>query len=187
VPTEVTTLLERMREGDASSREQILELLYEELRRIARHHLRGERDGHTLQPTALVNEAYVRIFASAQPRVTDRTHLLAMMSLVMRRILVDHARSRGAARRGGDQQRVTLDMNLDSGAADTLELLELDKALTALANEKPVAASYVEMHYFGGMTAEEIAENTGRSVHMVRQDLRFAQAWLRRYLAQGGG
>lgn len=173
-----------MRLGDSQAREQILELLYEELRRIARLHLRAERPSHTLQPTALVNEAYVRVFGGAHPQVTDRTHFLAMMSVVMRRVLVDHARARNAARRGGEQTRVTLDASFEAGQQSTLELLELDAALTMLQKEKPKVAQCVEMHYFGGMTAEEIAEALPRSVHMVRQDLRFAQAWLRRYLAQ---
>lgn len=180
---EVTRLLQQMQSGDSLAREKLMNVLYAELHRMARGHLRGERPAHTLQPTALVNEAYIRLFAGSQPEFAGRAHFLALMSLAMRRILVDYARSRNAPRRGGDQERVTISLQADAASVDAIELLELDSALEALAREKEITARYVEMHYFGGMTAEEIAEVTGRSVHVVRQGLRFAQAWLRRRMA----
>jgi RNA polymerase sigma factor (TIGR02999 family) len=183
-------LLDQMQQGDTQAREQLLALLYDELRRIARIHLRAERSTHTLQPTALVNEAYLRIFDNgAQPvppnRVNDRAHFLCLMSLSMRRVLVDHARARNAARRGGGQATISLaDSNPAATGSDPIELLELDAALEDLALEKPHVARALEMHYFGGMTADEIATaSESRSVHMIRQDLRFGQAWLRRRLA----
>jgi RNA polymerase sigma-70 factor, ECF subfamily len=171
-----------MQSGDSLARERLMELIHGELHRIARYHLRSERPSHTLQPTALISEAYIRLFGHNQPKFSDRVHFLRMMSLAMRRILVDYARSRNA--RGGDHQRLTINSNprQDGGDLDAIELLGLHSALEALARQKKASAQYVEMHYFGGMTAEEIAEVTGRSVHVVRQGLRFAQAWLRRYM-----
>ena len=182
---EATRLLQLMQDGNSLAGEQLMELLYAELYRTARARLRGERAGHTLQPTALVNEAYLRLFGGSQPAFADRAHFLATMSLAMRRILVDHARSRKASRRGGDPPRITISAGLkaEPTGLDVISLLELDSALEALAREKENSARYVEMHYFGGMTAEEISHVTGRSVHMVRQSLRFAHAWLRRQMA----
>lgn len=179
---ELTLLLQRMQNGDALARDKLMDLIYDELHRIAQYHLRGERPAHTLQPTALVHEAYLRLFADSQPKYADRSHFLRMTSLVMRRILVDYARSRKA--RGGNHQSLTIYSNrkAEGDPVDTVELLELDSALDALSREKRASAEYVEMHYFAGMTAEEIAEATGRSVHTVRQGLRFAQAWLRRHM-----
>jgi len=175
---ELTILLQQMHSGDSHAREKLMDLIYDELHRIARYHLGNERPYHTLQPTALVHEAYLRLFADSQPKYTDRAHFLRMMSLVMRRILVDYARSR-KARGGGQHLTINPNLQAEDSTIDTVELLELDSALAALAQKKKASAEYVEMHYFGGMTAEEIAEATGKSVHVVRQGLRFAQAWLR--------
>jgi RNA polymerase sigma factor (TIGR02999 family) len=184
VDTQVTALLQRMREGDSAATEELMPLMYEELHRAAARHLRRERPDHTLQPTALVNEAYLRLFGGVTPRPVDGAHFLALASQVMRRILVDHARSRHSNKRGGDAFRVTLDPAVfEDGAAPEIGLLALDIALDALAVEEPGLARAVELHYFGGLTAEESAEVTGRSVHSARHDLRFAHAWLRRRLA----
>src|SRR5262245_47167698 len=166
--SELTGLLRQMQSGDAQAREKIMELLYAELHRIARRHLRSERAEHTLQPTALVHEAYVKLFATEQPKFADRGHFFNMMSRAMRRVLVDYARSRNSPRRGGKQQRATITSAHGGGALDAMGLLELDSAIEALAREKETSARYVEMHYFGGMTAEEISEATGESVHSVR-------------------
>ncbi|MFN7934713.1 MAG: ECF-type sigma factor [Bryobacteraceae bacterium] len=176
----IAQLLQRIQSGDPAARELLVAALYDELRRIAQAHLRAERPGHTLQPTALLHEAYMRVFAH-HPDFADRAHFVATMALAMRRILVDYARSRNGAKRGG-KQRVQLghDEELSLEGADASELLMLDSALDSLAQEKEQVARFIEMHYFGGMTAAEIAEVTGVSVHMVRQRIRFGQAWLRR-------
>jgi RNA polymerase sigma factor (TIGR02999 family) len=176
-----------MRGGDASARSELMEVVYPALRRIAQWHLRKERSAHTLQPTALVNEAYVKLFGRSDVQFADRAHFFALVSQVMRRILVDQARARAAARRSGDGQRVSLDEALDMepvSGKTPVRLLELDQALDSLAREKQELANLIEMRYFGGMTAEESAEVLGRSVHLVRHDLRLAHAWLKRALTQ---
>lgn len=186
VEGDITALLRRVREGDASASEELMPAVYGELHRIAERHLRRERPQHTLQPTALVNEAYLRMFRS-NPEFPDRAHFMAFASGIMRRILVDYARTRSAAKRGGDGQRTEIDENLTvalDGVDSQLELLDLDRAIGALAEEYPAHAAVIEMRYFGGMTAEETSAVVGRSVHVVQHDLRFAHAWLRRRLAQ---
>jgi RNA polymerase sigma-70 factor (ECF subfamily) len=184
VDTQITELLRRVREGDADASNELMPLVYSELRTIAGKYLRKERKDHTLQATALVNEVYLRMFGSAAPNAADKAHFLAIASQMMRRILVDYARTRGSAKRGGDLHRVEADgLELGTDQRDFLPLLELDRAIDALAAENPVLARAIEMRYFGGLTAEEAAEVTGRSVHSVRHDLRFAQAWLRRALS----
>jgi RNA polymerase sigma factor (TIGR02999 family) len=147
-----------------------------------------QRDGHTLQPTALVNEAYLRLFGDVEPRLTDRNHFLALMSRIMRQVLVDHARSSGAAKRGGSDARVPLETSIevnDGGdAQQQLNLLDLHRALETLERENAALSQVIELHYFGGLTADEVAAAVGRSVHIVRHDLRLARAWLRRELAR---
>ncbi len=165
-------------------------LVYAELHRIARRHLSKERPDHTLQPTALVNEVYLRMFDHAKPHFADRAHFMALASRIMRSILVDYARTRAAAKRGGHERRIMLDTNLAVPAKrpDALvSLLDLDAAIEALAKENPSPAQVIEMRYFGGMTAEETAEAVGRSVHIVQHELRFAHAWLRRKLGSQPG
>jgi RNA polymerase sigma-70 factor (ECF subfamily) len=184
VNTNIADLLQRVRGGDPNVSQELMPLVYSELRRIAGNYLRRERKGHTLQATALVNEVYLKMFASTPPSVADKAHFMAIASQMMRRILVDYARSRSSEKRGGDLQRIeTAGLQLGSGNPDALPLLELDRAMDALAAQNPILARAIEMHYFGGLTAEEAAEATVRSVHSVRHDLRFAQAWLRRALA----
>jgi RNA polymerase sigma factor (TIGR02999 family) len=184
---EVTVLLRRVREGEHAALDELMPLVYGELRRIAQSFMRRQRAGHTLQPTALVNEAFIKLFEGDDPHIADRAHFLALMSRVMRQVLVDHARALGAAKRGGGEAKVPWDTNIevnDEGAGQQLNLLELHRALEALERENPSLAQVVEMHYFGGMTAEEAATATGRSVHVVRLELRVARAWLRRELAR---
>jgi RNA polymerase sigma factor (TIGR02999 family) len=184
VDTEIAELLRRVREGDPRASQQLMPLVYSELRTIAGRYLRKERKNHTLQPTALVNEVYLRMFGSAAPNVADKAHFLAIASQMMRRILVDYARSRATEKRGGDLHRVeATGFEPESDDPAFLPLLDLDRALDQLAGENPVLAQAIELRYFGGLTADEAAEATGRSVHSVRHDLRFAQAWLRRALA----
>jgi RNA polymerase sigma factor (TIGR02999 family) len=175
-----------VRAGEQSALEELMPLVYAELRRIAQAFIRNQRRGHTLQPTALVNEAFIKLFDSAQPEVVDRAHFLALMSRVMRQVLVDHARSATADKRGGGKAHVPWDSNIEirsDEGAERVTLLDLHRALEALEQENSGLAQAVEMHYFGGMTAEEVAVATSRSVHIVRHDLRFARAWLRRALA----
>ena len=170
---------------------ELVTALYDELRRIAARHLRGERPEHTLQTTALVHEAYLRLFSDAPRQFADRVHFLAVASRVMRQVLVDYARTRAAKKRSGAEGQgleraawtTSLAVEGDAGI-EQLELLELDHALEALAREDKSLEQVIEMRYFGGMTAEETAEALGRSVHIVRHDLRLAQAWLRRELSR---
>ena len=184
----VQQLFARLRTGDDSALGELTPTLYNELHRIASRHLRGERPDHTLQPTALVHEAYLKLFEGAARQYTDQVHFLAVASRVMRQVLVDYARARASLKRSGgvdgDASRTTsLEVRTGKGV-ELLELIELDGAIQALAGENESLARLIEMRYFGGMTAEEIAEALQMSVHVVRHDLRFAQAWLRRKLAQ---
>jgi len=165
-----------------------MEVVYGEIHRIAERHLRREQAGHTLQPTALVHEAYLKLFAGSEIAFADRAHFFATVSQAMRRILVDHARKRAAAWRAQGGQRVPFDgaLNVEvEPGSGPVGLLELDEVLDSLARENPELAQLIEMRYFGGMTAEQSAEVLGRSVHVVRHDLRLAHAWLRRGLAGG--
>lgn len=182
----VTQLLQRFRAGEKAALDELMPLVYGELRRTARTFMRRQPQGHTLQPTALVNEAFVKLFGNAQPDVADRAHFLALMSRVMRQVLVDHARSAAADKRGGGAAHVPWDTIVEirsESEAEELRLLDLHRALDALGRENPGLAEAVEMHYFGGLTAEEVALAAGRSPHVVRHELRFARAWLRRALA----
>jgi RNA polymerase sigma factor (TIGR02999 family) len=160
--------------------------LYDELRRIAARHLGRERPNHTLQPTELVHEAYVRLVDSTRCEWKDRTHFLAVASRAMRRILVDHARSRSREKRWGGLQKVSLDEALLLAADDAHAIvLEMDIALDKLARERPEPARVVEMHFFGGLTHKECAEAMGISPRTVSRYWEFAQAWLYREIAAG--
>jgi RNA polymerase sigma factor (TIGR02999 family) len=175
------------RAGNESAPSEFTPALYAELRRIAYRHLSGERQNHTLQATALVHEAYLKLLSARQRTFISQAHLLAVASRAMRQILVDYARSRAAQKRLGGRSAeslwtTTLELKGETGP-ELVELMELDSALTALAGESETLARLIEMRYFGGMTAEESAEALGMSVHVVRHDLRFAQAWLRRKLS----
>lgn len=161
--------------------------LYSELRKIAARQLRAERAHHTLQPTALVHEAYLKLHGGEPMEFADKVHFLAVASRVMRQVLVDYARGRASRKRGGDVVSPLWDANFevkDESGSDLVDLIELDGALTALAAESESKARLIEMRFFGGMTAEEIAEALQISVHVVRHELRFAQAWLKRHLAR---
>jgi RNA polymerase sigma-70 factor, ECF subfamily len=185
--SEVTQLLHRARAGDRAALDELMPLVYSELRRIAASFMRRQQPGHTLQPTALVNEAFIKLFHDGEPQLADRAHFLALMSRVMRQVLVDHARAHGAAKRGGGEARVAWDTNIEVPAdrrGEQFKFLDLHRALETLARENASLAQVVEMHYFGGMTAEEAAVASARSVHVVRHDLRLARAWLRRALAR---
>ncbi|PYR67474.1 MAG: RNA polymerase subunit sigma-70 [Acidobacteria bacterium] len=165
MPPEVTQLLLRLRAGEHGALDELMPIMYVELRRIARAYMSRQRAGHTLQPTALVNEAYIKLFGDLEPQLADRAHFVALMSRVMRQVLVDHARSSGAAKRGGADGRVPLDTNIEIGddrGSEQLNLLDLHRALEALERENAPLAHVVEMHYFGGMTAEEVAASRNK-------------------------
>ena len=182
--TDVTRLLRRMREGDRAALEELMPLVYGELRRIAGAVMRRQPPGATLQPTALVNEAYLKLFQQTKPQVADRAHFLALMSRVMRQVLVDYARARATAKRGGKSTR-SGDVQLAAlPRSEPIDVLRVHRALELLTQEDSALAELVELRYFGGLTPVEIAEVLRRSIHIVRHDLRFAQAWLRRELSR---
>ena len=177
----VTVLLRAWRDGDERALDQLMPLVYDELYRLADRQLRGERAGHTFRPTDLVSEAYLRLSAGAPPEWNDRTHFFALAARKMRQILIDHARRNAAHKRGSAARKITLDDNLPApGGAD--DLLALDQALEALAKFDDRKARAVELHYFGGLTHEEIASVLDVHVNTVARDLRLAEAWLHRHL-----
>ena len=165
--------------GDRVS--DLMPLVYDELRRIAARYISRERPGQTLQATALVNEAFVRLSAERPREFQNRTHFLAIAALSMRQILVQRARARQAAKRGGAPQRITLDdANLAAADPAGIDILALDEALTRLATLDPEQARIVELRYFGGMTVEETAEAMGSSPATVKRHWAMARAWLKR-------
>jgi RNA polymerase sigma factor (TIGR02999 family) len=180
----ITELLAEAQTGKRESLDRLLELLYAELRRIAAGYLRGERQNHTLQPTALVHEAYIRLIDQRDVTWQNRAHFLGVAAQVMRRLLVDHARKHVADKRGGLLARVTLDDAIEASSGRSPDLVALDTALTALEAEKPRLAKIVELRYFGGMTIDETAEAIGLGTATVERDWKFARAWLRRHLEQ---
>jgi RNA polymerase sigma-70 factor, ECF subfamily len=174
----VTVLLNRMRTGDREASDQVAVLVYEELHRIASREMRHEREGHTLQTTALVHEAYLRLAGAESLEIQNRGHFFAVASQQMRRILVDHARSNRAQRRGGGSLRVELD-KLQLGVAErNIDVLLLDESLKELERLDPRAARVVELRYFGGYTDKEVVEVLGVSLATVRRDWEFARSWL---------
>jgi len=183
-PTEFTALLREWRGGDSQALDRLLPRVYAELRALAAGYLAGERPGHTLQATALVHEAYLRLAGSENPW-QDRAHFFAVAAGTMRRILVDHARARSAAKRGGGEAAVTLDEALMVSEGPREDLLLLDSALEKLAAFDPRKSRVVELRYFGGLNAQEIGEVLGIGTATVQRDLRMARAWLHRELDPG--
>ena len=175
----ITTLLSRVNEGDRDAFNDLVPLVYQELHRIAEGYLRRETLNHTLQPTALIHEAYLRLAESDGIDYQSRKHFFAIAARVMRRILVDHARARYAVKRGASMT-VALERDADVAAERDAIVISLDDALTGLADRDEDKARLVEMRFFGGFTAEEIAQCVATPVHIVRRDLRSAQVWLRR-------
>jgi RNA polymerase sigma factor (TIGR02999 family) len=169
------------------SAEQLLPLIYDALRRLARSQLRRERPDHTLQPTDLVHEAYERLADQSRVNWRGRTHFFAIGAQVMRRLLIDHARQKAQRKRGGGLQRVTLGGVSAPAGLDLEELIALDRALKKLAALDEREARVVELRCFGGLTAEEIATVLGVSERTVRNDWSFARAWLKRELSQEDG
>jgi len=175
---EVTRLLIRLTEGDNAALDALLPAVYDELRRLAANYLRRERVGHTLQPTALVHEAYLRLVDQTRVEWQNRAHFFGVAAQMMRRILVDHARGQQAEKRGGDVQKISLDENIDVSALRASELVALDEALERLAELDPQKSRLVELRFFGGLSVEETAEVMGVSAPTVKRHWRLAKAWL---------
>jgi len=181
-PGEVTRLLMGLRKGDLSAQEQLIPLVYKELRALAGRYMRHERPGHTLQPTALVHEAYIRLTGIHDINWQNRAHFFAVAAQLMRRILIDRARAQQAHKRGGDYAGITLDEALVAAPADSERLLALDEALNRLAKLDPRQARIVELRFFAGLTEEETAQVLEVSPRTVKRDWRVAKAWLYRQL-----
>ena len=175
---DITGMLATWNDDSAEALDRVIDIIYPELRRIARKHLARRRPGESLESAALANEAYLKLLHSGGIRCENRTHFLALCSQMIRRILIDHARSRGFAKRGGDAQRVPLDQVLLSAQARGIEVLALDKALEALARIDARKSRVVELRYFGGLSIEETAEALGVSLDTAKRDWRLARAWL---------
>lgn len=184
-PGPVTDLLVAWRQGDEEALRQLVPLVHGELRRLARRQMGRERVAHTLQTTALVNEAYLRLVRLDRMRWQDRTHFFAMAARLMRRILVDHARAHGYEKRGGGLRPVPIDEALAVGVAPDMDLVALDAALERLATVDPRKARVVELRFFGGLTVAEAADALSVSVETIARDWRLAKVWLLREL--GGG
>lgn len=182
---EVTQLLAAIRAGDEAAQGRLLELVLAELKRIARRLMSGERAGHTLQPTALVNELYVQLLAERLATINDRSHLFAAAAQAMRRILVDHARAVKSQKRGGEQQKVGLEFAPLFSEENLDEMLEMDRALARLEKLDSRQCRIVELRFFVGLSEEEIAETLGVSVRTVKRDWRVAKAWLHAELSGG--
>jgi RNA polymerase sigma factor (TIGR02999 family) len=179
-PTTVTALLLRARAGDSSALADVFPLIYEELRRLARQQLRHEPDGHTLSPTALVHEAYMRLVDYSRVEYANRSHFMAIAATAMRRILVDHARAHRSLKRGGGLRPVSIDA-VELGAEDRAGLLvAIDEALERLRQVEPRQAQVVECRFFGGMTEEETAEALGIGLRTAKRDWARAKSWLHR-------
>jgi RNA polymerase sigma factor (TIGR02999 family) len=175
---EVTNLLFRLTDGDGAALDELLPLVYAELRRVASSYLRRERQGHTLQPTALVHEAYLRMIDQTQAQWQNRAHFFGVAAQMMRRILIDHARAQQADKRGGQFQKLSLDENIDVSGNRAEELIALDDALQRLAEIDPQKSRLVELRFFGGLSVEETAEVLGISAPTVKRHWRMAKAWL---------
>jgi RNA polymerase sigma-70 factor (ECF subfamily) len=183
-PGEVTLLLDAMRHGQRDAESQLLTIVYDELRRLAARYLRRERPDHTLQATALVHEAYLKL-AGREASWQNRAHFFGVAAQVMRHILVDHARVHRAEKRGSGNGKVSLDDVVLVSSAKSREILDLDEALTRLAQVDPRQARVVELRFFAGMSVEETAEVLGFTTRTVNRDWRMAQAWLQRELSGG--
>jgi RNA polymerase sigma factor (TIGR02999 family) len=179
---DVTRLLADWRDGDQGALDRLMPLVYDELRRMARRYMRGERENHTLQSSALVNEAYMRLADHMGMNWQNRAHFFGVAAQAMRRVLVDHARTRNVQKRGGGAFKVALDDAIDVADEKAAELVALDDALRALAAFDERKARVVELRYFGGLTAEEAAEVLGVSLATVEREWRTARAWLVREL-----
>ena len=181
---EITQLLKAWSAGDKSALDKLMPVVYADLRRVARRHMALEREGHTLQTTALVNEAYIRLIDSKKATLKDRTHFFAVCARLMRQILVDAARSRKAAKRGADVRVVELDEAIAASVQPGVDLIALNDALNALTAFDARKAQVVEMRVFGGLSVKETAELLQISADTVTRDMHMAAAWLRRELGR---
>lgn len=178
-----TELLHRCQGGSKGALDELMPVIYNELRKLAGRYLRSERPDHTLRATALVNEAYVRL-AGSQVAYQDRIHFYAVAARTLRHILVDYAKSRNRGKRGGGMQNLTLDEGILLGPESDRGIVELDDALSALAAQDPGKAKIVELLFFGGLTLEEAADVLGTSRAAVFRDMKMAKAWLHREMTQ---
>ncbi len=178
---ELTGLIKQWQAGDDAALQELMPLVYEEMQRLARRQMRGEASSHTLQATALVNEAFVRL-ADIRIDYQDSAHFMAMASKTMRRVLVDHARKKKSAKRGGNERNLTLDENM-IGTTDSSAILDLDVALNKLAEVDERLASSVELVFFGGLTYDEAAASQGISKTSLFDDLQLAKAWLKNHMS----
>jgi len=178
---EITRLLQRVQDGDKDALESLIPLVYDELKKVASAHLRRESKAHVLQSTELLHEAFLRLAAGRHPSYESRSHFYGIASRLMRQILVDMARARATEKRSGAEVPLTEIPEL--GRQPDHSLLLIEDALERLEKSDPLKVQLLEMRYFGGMTAEESAEALALSVHVVRRELRLAQAWLRREIA----
>jgi RNA polymerase sigma factor (TIGR02999 family) len=183
--TDITVLLAASSVGDRRAMDQLMPLVYDELRRLAQSYLRKERPGHTLQGTALVHEAYLRLIDQKQVKWQNRAHFFAMASQMIRRILVDHARGHRAAKRGDGAHKLSLDEAMGISGKTDLDLLALDDALNDLARLDPAQSRIVELRFFGGLSIEETAEVAGLSTATVNREWSAARAWLFRQMSRG--
>ena len=171
--------------GDANAPERLMPLVYDELRALARRYLQRERSDHTLQATGLVHEAYLRLVDRESRNWENRAHFFAVAAQVMRRLLVDHARSRQAAKRGGEREKLQFDEALAISEEPTVDLLALDDALKELVSFDERKSRIVELRFFGGLTTEEIGDVMAISPSTIRREWRIAKAWLRRRIMEG--
>lgn len=184
---EVTILLRKLAQGQPEVADQLVALVYQELRRIAGAYMRDERPSHTLQPTALVNEAWLRLVDQTQVDWRDRAHFFGVAARMMRRVLVDHARAHLTSKRGAGAQVLNLDwIEMEASPWKLEEILAVHEALSRLSQFDPLQAQIVEMHYFAGMTVKETAEALGISPRTVDREWAMASAWLRRELSGRG-
>lgn len=181
--SEVTELLREWSGGKQEARDELLGLVYEPLRAIAGRHLHREREGHTLQPTALVNELYLKLVDQRKVAWADRAHFFAVAAQVMRRILVDHARRKKSDKRGGDMIAVTIGAALDLAATENIDVVALDVALENLTGIFPQQARIVELRFYAGLTIDETAAVLGVSPATISREWTMARAWLRRELS----
>ena len=180
----VTSVLAQLSAGDPVAAERLLPLVYEELRALAGHYFKKQRSDHTLQPTALVHEAYLKLVGQERPEWQSRAHFLAVAATAMRQILINHARDRKAAKRGGsDRHRITLDRALAAVESGVVDVIDLDDSISRLAALSQRQARVVELRIFGGWTVEEAAHVLGVGPTTIKTDWQFAKAWLKRELA----
>lgn len=183
---EITRVLRTLSDGGESAANTLMPMVYEDFRKIAAHYFKREDPDHTLQPTALVHEAYLKLVDTKKVEWQDRNHFFAMGAKAMRRILVDHAKRKKRLKRGGGWERVSLDEGLALSREKTVDVLLMEEALNALESWDERGAKVVELRFYGGLTEEEVAEAMGLSKRTAQREWRAAKAWLRKYLAEVG-